>query len=157
MKEKLEKAYVWVCADLKKDIDQKIGEEKAIDYMQRSYSPSEIELMKTMEVYVLHGHKGICVASPSEKRNQQLLKEMGKESFQKTAWNLFNRMLENYVGIDKNTKTNIHNVVIYDGSYKRLRDMVIHAIDKNKDIDRKQLDDTVEHYRPLAEILRAFS
>ena len=146
--------YVWANTYIKTKIDKKIPKDKVINYFNKQFEMDELKRMQKLGVYVILGNDGLCVAIPEKEEQKQIAENLGgRDQTGQEAKELFEAMLEKYIGKSSLTNYSIYDIVIYDHKLDKLVNEVNEAIQSERTIDKKIVDDTAKHHQPLASLL----
>ena len=146
--------YVWTNTYIKTKIDKKIPKDKVINYFNKQFEMDELKRMQKLGVYVILGNDGLCVAIPEKEEQKQIAENLGgRDQTGQEAKELFEAMLEKYIGKSSLTNYSIYDIVIYDHKLDKLVNEVNEAIQSERTIDKKIVDDTAKHHQPLASVL----
>ena len=146
--------YVWTNTYIKTKIDKKIPKDKVINYFNKQFEMDELKRMQKLGVYVILGNDGLCVAIPEKEEQKQIAENLGgRDQTGQEAKELFEAMLEKYIGKSSLTNYSIYDIVIYDHKLDKLVNEVNEAIQSERTIDKKIVDDTAKHHQPLASLL----
>ena len=146
--------YVWTNTYIKTKIDKKIPKDKVINYFNKQFEMDELKRMQRLGVYVILGNDGLCVAIPEKEEQKQIAENLGgRDQTGQEAKELFEAMLEKYIGKSSLTNYSIYDIVIYDHKLDKLVNEVNEAIQSERTIDKKIVDDTAKHHQPLASLL----
>ena len=146
--------YVWTNTYIKTKIDKKIPQDKVINYFNKQFEMDELKRMQKLGVYVILGNDGLCVAIPEKEEQKQIAENLGgRDQTGQEAKELFEAMLEKYIGKSSLTNYSIYDIVIYDHKLDKLVNEVNEAIQSERTIDKKIVDDTAKHHQPLASVL----
>ena len=149
--------YVWTNTYIKTKIDKKIPKDKVINYFNKQFEMDELKRMQKLGVYVILGNDGLCVAIPEKEEQKQIAENLGgRDQTGQEAKELFEAMLEKYIGKSSLTNYSIYDIVIYDHKLDKLVNEVNEAIQSERTIDKKIVDDTAKHHQPLASLLFTF-
>jgi len=149
--------YVWTNTYIKTKIDKKIPKDKVINYFNKQFEIDELKRMQKLGVYVILGNDGLCVAIPEKEEQKQIAENLGgRDQTGQEAKELFEAMLEKYIGKSSLTNYSIYDIVIYDHKLDKLVNEVNEAIQSERTIDKKIVDDTAKHHQPLASLLFTF-
>ncbi len=148
--------YVWTNTYIKTKIDKKIPKDKVINYFNKQFEMDELKRMQKLGVYVILGNDGLCVAIPEKEEQKQIAENLGgRDQTGQEAKELFEAMLEKYIGKSSLTNYSIYDIVIHDHKLDKLVNEVNEAIQSERTIDKKIVDDTAKHQQPLAGLLSA--
>ena len=148
--------YVWTNTYIKTKIDKKIPKDKVINYFNKQFEMDELKRMQKLGVYVILGNDGLCVAIPEKEEQKQIAENLGgRDQTGQEAKELFEAMLEKYIGKSSLTNYSIYDIVIYDHKLDKLVNEVNEAIQSERTIDKKIVDNTAKHQQPLAGSLSA--
>ena len=148
--------YVWTNTYIKTKIDKKIPKDKVINYFNKQFEMDELKRMQKLGVYVILGNDGLCVAIPEKEEQKQIAENLGgRDQSAQEAKELFEAMLEKYIGKSSLTNYSIYDVVVYDHQLDKLVNEVNEAIQSERTIDKKIVDNTAKHQQPLAGSLSA--
>ena len=146
--------YVWANTYIKTKIDKKIPKNKIINYFNKEFEMDELKRMQKLGVYIILGNDGLCVAIPEKEEQKQIAENLGgRDQTGQEAKELFEAMLEKYIGKSSLTNYSIYDIVIYDHKLDKLVNEVNEAIQSERTIDKKIVDDTAKHHQPLASVL----
>ena len=146
--------YVWTNTYIKTKIDKKIPKDKVINYFNKQFEMDELKRMQRLGVYIILGNDGLCVAIPEKEEQKQIAENLGgRDQTGQEAKELFEAMLEKYIGKSSLTNYSIYDIVIYDHKLDNLVNEVNEAIQSERTIDKKIVDDTAKHHQPLASLL----
>ena len=149
--------YVWTNTYIKTKIDKKIPKDKVINYFNKQFEMDELKRMQKLGVYVILGNDGLCVAIPEKEEQKQIAENLGgRDQTGQEAKELFEAMLEKYIGKSSLTNYSLYDIVIYDHKLDKLVNEVNEAIQSERTIDKKIVDDTAKHHQPLASLLFTF-
>ena len=149
--------YVWTNTYIKTEIDKNIPKDKVINYFNKQFEMDELKRMQKLGVYVILGNDGLCVAIPEKEEQKQIAENLGgRDQTGQEAKGLFEAMLEKYIGKSSLTNYSIYDIVIYDHKLDKLVNEVNEAIQSERTIDKKIVDDTAKHHQPLASLLFTF-
>ena len=148
--------YVWTNTYIKTKIDKKIPKDKVINYFNKQFEMDELKRMQRLGVYIILGNDGLCVAIPEREEQKQIAENLGgRDQTGQEAKGLFEAMLEKYIGKSSLTNYSIYDVVVYDHQLDKLVNEVNEAIQSERTIDKKIVDNTAKHQQPLAGSLSA--